>query len=1147
MANRFGSLLGGNNKDDEQNNRFSSLIQAPAPIHIDESNLMPSHVPSQVPQPNPIVGENLFLTNTFPIRQNDSPFFKGLKGIGNIATSALSAPGEALRQGAIQGGNLLTGHGLQDLPKNTSFINDILPKGASNALGNFQQSHPVIGGLANMAIETAVDPTAYIGSKAIMDAIKMPTGIDLARRIVSDTKLPKYNPLAANPDSKINRYSFTTGEQRAMNALDEGTQTAQNFIRHNDVLAPYPAGTTVKQAFADIKANTNVDIPQLTSNWDKSQSLRTSLTPQELQMGRVSGIIPKLARREGLQPKNGWGSPSVAQSLQQGQLQGRQLPFGPRANTEIPAAGNLGTPMANDAVNPKTQIVSSFKNTKSSIPDKLQNLYRETVNNTQGINRTVKGLGLTGSDNPVVMASNTRNAGGTVSRIIDHGLVDMSGKTIIDKSIKDAFNLQRDQQTPFDEYLFHLHNIDRMREGKPVFGNDVTVVESQKTLANLENSYPNFKEKASVVRQTLDGLLNKWGVESGLVSPELRDTLQNMYKNYVPTYRSLSGVDAITTKTRSAGPAKLINTAIGGEEPLITLRESVPMLINKTVRAARKNEVYQGILGAARANPENGFAKVLEVDTVKEAEYLMNAVSRDGIEGIVSNSDKALSTDPKLGYLLTAMENGKPVKMRINKELYESMDALNKVDDSALGSALQTVKKYATNPFKALITGYNPLFAVRNVSRDIPTAFIQGTENNPFKFVGNLATAAKDMATKNPRYKEFQALGGQGSNFFNVEKGLKPTGLGRGILKKVGSGISALNNATETLPRYGEYLGTLKRGGEGYSNKMQGLYNAAEVTTNFGRHGDLIKSIDAVVPYLNPAFQGIDRAARSLTKPSTYAKALGVITAPTAGIYAINQIVDKENYDQVDNRTKDTYFLIPEKLWGGEAGKFIKIAKAREAGVLFGTLFERIARQVKGDPAAFKGFGTTVGTNAVPANPFESNIASPVLNAKYTNKDFANRDIVPAYMINDKRSPKLQFDAKTSEIAKKIGDSFNLSPKKIDYLITSYTGIVGSLANAKKPTDVITRSFVADAKYNNEIQNNFYDKLDELRRVASDKNITQNVPSKTVTSEEKSYNAMLKVSTQLADIRKSMLKAGNQATIDSLQQKLLDTAKKATK
>ena len=116
---------------------------------------------------NPIVGENLFLTNAFPIKQDDSMTKKGLKGAGNFLLSALTAPGEALRKASLQGGSLLSGNGIQELPKNTSFVNNILPQGASNAVNSFRERNPILGGIAGMAIEGAVDPTMYIGGGTI--------------------------------------------------------------------------------------------------------------------------------------------------------------------------------------------------------------------------------------------------------------------------------------------------------------------------------------------------------------------------------------------------------------------------------------------------------------------------------------------------------------------------------------------------------------------------------------------------------------------------------------------------------------------------------------------------------------------------------------------------------------------------------------------------------------------------------------------------------------------------------------------------------------------------------------------------------------------------------------------------------------------
>lgn len=76
----------------------------------------------------------------------------------------------------------------------------------------------------------------------------------------------------------------------------------------------------------------------------------------------------------------------------------------------------------------------------------------------------------------------------------------------------------------------------------------------------------------------------------------------------------------------------------------------------------------------------------------------------------------------------------------------------------------------------------------------------------------------------------------------------------------------------------------------------------------------------------------------------------------------------------LDERTKDTYycFYIPNS-----DGKFVRIPKSREAGVLFSVLPERLLRYMSGDDEAFRGFGNTVATNFAPQSPVENNILAP--------------------------------------------------------------------------------------------------------------------------------------------------------------------------
>jgi len=822
----------------------------------------------------------------------------------------------------------------------------------------------------------------------------------------------------------------------------------------------------------------------------------------------------------------------------------RELPFrGYKGQSDLVQKNiNLPPHVPNGAKNPASSIILSPKKIVArngfNVPNIIQRskAYSSTVNNLQPVANVSKGA--------EIAANVARVSGGTVHNIIDKGLVNMAGQRIEGAAVKKIFDMPKNQLKQFEDYAFETHNIDRVKQQKRLTGK--TIEESKQVVSSLGTQFPHFKERLKEINTLLTGLLREWGVKSGLVDNNLSDLVQSIYKNYVPGYREMKSVGAISTKSRGMGPAKIINRAIGGDEPLMSLQKSIPMLINRTVKAARKNGVYQEILKEARnGNPYATIIKpVGKVDGALEqkfADSIMDEVKSDGIEAINAISDKALSADPKHGYMLTVMEEGKPIRLSITEDLFVSLKKLDNSSDDELQKVLRLFKKGVTNPFKALTTGYNPFFAVRNVARDIPTAYIQGSENNPFKFVRNLGSATKSMLKKDASYQEYEALGGSFNNYFNIERGVKPK-------TKLLKFLSAVNNFTETIPRFGEYKGTIRREGNSYATKMKALHNGQEVTVNFGRHGDVVKAFDAVVPYLNPAVQGLDKTVRTLRDPVKIAKALGVITTPIVGLYALNQIIDKKGYDRLDNRTKDTYYVIPLG-----SGKFKKLPKTRELGVLFGVLFERTIRQVQGQKDAFKGFGSTVANNFLIQNPVTDNMLAPFAINLPLNKDFAGRNIVPQYMVSDKRSPYLQYDETTSSIAKTIGEKFNISPKQIDYLLKSYGGIVSSIiqpATTKGRSvieNTVVRPFTADSAYNNDVINDYYDKLDKLKRSATDKNITQNMPSATVTDEEKMSNLYQGMTRQISQIRDGITSQSSTSKARESQQKLLDILSRLNK
>jgi hypothetical protein len=745
---------------------------------------------------------------------------------------------------------------------------------------------------------------------------------------------------------------------------------------------------------------------------------------------------------------------------------------------------------------------------KMSFGDTIKKFYNRIVDSQSASNKVTK---LSGSDDVKVLASNSRNAGGKVDFMFTKGLTDQQGK-VIGKSLQEvAEKIPKGKEKDFWTYMSHRHNIDRAFEGKNIHP-DYTPTMSERAVKEWEAANPSFKEAGNDVVKWIDDFMREWGVSTGLVDKDLYDELRTMYKNYFPTQRSFSQLEKNmpeTIRNKFADLASPIQKAKISDKNLQNPLENIMNLVNRTVRTAEYNKVGQSLLDSIRQQP-NKLKAIGEVIPTQQ--------------GMFANTDNVISV----------LENGKPVYIKVNdKDVLDFMNGLPKNINNL------KVLRNATNIFKQLITQKNPLFAVRNIFRDIPTAYVYGSENNPLKFARNLGKATKEILTDSGGYKQYQALGGASSQFFNSSNANKAA---QSLTKKGFHPLKAiekLNSLTEAAPRVAEFNKVLETTGD--INKA--MYAANNVTVNFARGGDVTKTMEAFVPYLNAGVQGLDKFFSSFKDPKTafktIAKAGGIITIPEVALYLINK--DDPNYQALDNRTKDTYFLIPDGK-----GEFYKIPKSRELGVLFGSLFQRALRAADGDKEGFKGFGTTVATSFAPANPIEDNILAPATLNLAANKDFAGRPIVPLGMLMNKRSRYLQYDETTSEIAKKIGElaakatgGQGWSPKQIDYLIKSYTGVIGQFglplttkgADAIKP---LKTAFKSDPLYSNQYVQNFYDNLDKLQTQASDKNIIEKIDSKKVTDVEVLKNKFLKTSKEMSMLGDISLRfqAGSMTTDD---------------
>jgi len=787
---------------------------------------------------------------------------------------------------------------------------------------------------------------------------------------------------------------------------------------------------------------------------------------------------------------------------------------------------------------PDPKIVSSIKN-KSTLKQSVSKLYTSTVDNN---NPTAK-FSRVAKDNSYTLATNAVSHKDISNNIINEALVDKDGVKI-GKSLKEVLKglpkekgVSMDNKNSFENYLMDKHNISRARENKPVKPNDSVEASTAKVLAT-EKLHPEWSAKAKELTTWINKFMDTWGVKAGTLDKGLYEANKKMYPDYVPTNREYSSLETLTKGNGAKGYANQtipIKRATGSARAIIDPRESIADMVMRTVKSAKNNEVFQSIVQSLRKTPEKlkGFAEIVPEPN-----------------GNAAN-------------VIRVLENGKPTYVQVNdEEFLKNILSLNKTN---AGKAERTLRGVMNVP-KALITHKNPIFGVRNVARDVPTAYVYGSEANPVKFGAKLLKSYYDIATNSKEFQQYKGIGGESGNFIDSNdtakaiKGLvKTDNLFVKTLKSVPNGIEKFNSITESAPRFSEFKTVLKKTGD----LQKALYAAKDVTTNFSRSGNFTKHVDSGVMYLNAGVQGLDKLRRQIkTKPlQTLGKGLVSVTAPALLLNKLNQ--NNPNYQELDNRSKDNYFNIPV------GDKFIKIPKSRELGVLFGSLEERTARAFSGEKNPFKGFSNTVSTNFSPANPIDNSLFAPLFINLKSNKDFANRPIIPLGMTMDKRSPNLQFDEKSSEISKWFADklknvplvpSFMKSPKQADYIMKSYLGgiaQVGLPANTKsldttkttgqKAIDVIKQQFTSDPLYSNQSVTDFYDNFDKASQIATDKNINENIPSKTLTNEEALKSKFLKASAQMSKINKQIKVAISERDIRIYKQQIIDIAKEANK
>lgn len=565
--------------------------------------------------------------------------------------------------------------------------------------------------------------------------------------------------------------------------------------------------------------------------------------------------------------------------------------------------------------------------------------------------------------------------------------------------------------------------IDKNKKIQSVFGEAVTKKDSLKRIKEIEQQHPEIKRLAENIWQYGYNELDKM-VDSGRVSKTDAEKFKKENPHYVRLQRKVEQTKKSQdifdiNKKADVSVGKGIQERKGGTQDILPFRDTMADFTRFNARQSRMNNF--------------GLKLAQVLNTNIDANDSLVSIDESGVKlgDTIKKNDNGT-------YTFRIYENGKPKQIYINEGIYE---------------ALQPNKKYKFEewlPFKAtaklskvqrdLITGKNLLFSTTNAPKDFFNALFS-TRNSSPQFLKNYFKAYAELAKNGDYAQQYKALGGNQNTYYNYEEGyikdkskIKALKAGQSII----NGIERINNFVEAAPRLAEFMSSMENG----KSIEDAMYDAAEVTTNFKRGGNVTKAIDRIgANYFNPSVQGASKFVRNFSEAienKQYAKILTRVALMGLGPALVGEIMwgDDKDYKDLPEYQKDNYYL-----WKTGEGKWIRIPKGQIQAALQAPIRRTIVA-TRGQKDAYSGLTDAFLNNVAPNNPFEDNVLGPMISVA-RNKSWSGNKIVSDYLAT--LPEEEQYDAKTSEFSKWLGKELKISPKKADYVIDQYSGVIGDL------------------------------------------------------------------------------------------------------
>lgn len=671
-----------------------------------------------------------------------------------------------------------------------------------------------------------------------------------------------------------------------------------------------------------------------------------------------------------------------------------------------------------------SQAIDAVKrgDAKDVIKKALNDVYTKAVDELNPLKDLVEeverqtGEKIAFDDNPYMQAWLARGWVGKAETLIEHGAPEHGIKSLKDilKSIGEK------EHKEFSAYLVALHDLD-LHKNKQKATFDYT---EDAAVLGKHAGNERFQKAAVAIYKYQDYMLQML-VKEGMLTAKAYHTMRKMYPHYIPFFRDMS--DAGMQSFLSGGKGFIdvsspVKRFKGSTRDIIDPLESIVKNTFQFYNAVERNHVGRTF---AKLADKNGVGQIVE-----------------RVNGNKAKTDNTFNV----------WENGEKVTYETTPELIQTMRMLDKDQSNMVAKILS----YPANWLRAGAT-LSPEFILRNPVRDMIGASIYSKHG----FIPVLDTfkGLSLFLKKGELYWEYMKsgaahaamvsldrdyLGGQLRDIMSRESKVTK------LIKNPIEVLRAMSEATEMATRLAEF-DNARKGYTGVGNRLFGkdrkpltareaALESRDITLDFSRRGSHTKKANQVIAFFNATIQGADKMARAFKEDprSMTVKTMLYITLPSVLLWYMNK--DDERYQELPQWEKDTFWIIPGKE------NMYRVPKPFEAGVLFGTSFERMLQYFddaknnrKG--VGFKGFGDRVIDSLAPS--FMPTAMIPVVEAMTNYSLFRQRNIIPQSQEN--LPAHLQYGANTSEVAKFVGDKINVSPYIVDNTIRGYGGGLAGL------------------------------------------------------------------------------------------------------